>query len=95
MVNYIKLIALGLATLGALIAANYGRDLAYSVNMLIAALFAIVAFIFILRRTDEPTGSVDESVGDHLVSLTRTWPLRDRVKGASPQARNHVHRREV
>ncbi|MEC7963893.1 MAG: cbb3-type cytochrome c oxidase subunit I, partial [Pseudomonadota bacterium] len=56
MVNYIKLIALGLATLGALIAANYGRDLAYSVNMLIAALFAIVAFIFILRRTDEPEG---------------------------------------
>ena len=70
MVNYIKLIALGLVTLLAMIAANYGRDLAYTVNALTVALFAGVAFIYILRRTDEPVQGADLS-GEYMDGVIR------------------------
>ena len=53
MLNYIKLIALGLITLLAMIGANYARDLAYQVNALTVALVAAGMFLWTLRNTGE------------------------------------------
>ena len=54
MANYYKLIVMGLITLLAMIAANYGRDVAYQAQAVVVMLFAAVAFIITLRNTDEP-----------------------------------------
>ena len=54
MMNYFKLIVLGLITLFAMIAANYARDVAYMVNALTVMLVAGGLFLWTLRRTDEP-----------------------------------------
>ena len=54
MLNYIKLIALGLVTLLAMIAASYARDLAYQVHAIIIMVVAGGMFLWTLRRTDEP-----------------------------------------
>ena len=77
--NYIKLIVFGLVTLFALIAASYARDVAYMVNALEVALVAFVAFIWTLRRTDEPRAVADLS-GEYMdgpiragVALTAFW----------------------
>jgi len=59
--NYIKLIALGLIALFALIGANYARDLAYLVNALTIALVAGGMFVWVLRRTDEARSVADQS----------------------------------
>ena len=45
MSDYIKLIVLGVIAVIAAIAANYGRDLAYTVNMAIVMLYAASFFI--------------------------------------------------
>src|SRR6056297_4286333 len=68
--NYIKLIALGLVTLFALIAANYARDLAYPVNALTVALVAGGFFLWTLRHTDEPTANIDLS-GEYMDGVVR------------------------
>ena len=60
MSDYIKLIVLGVITVLAAIAANYGRDLAYTVNMAIVMLFAASFFIYFLRHADEPAHAVDQ-----------------------------------
>lgn len=54
MSNYIKLIALGLITLFAMIGTNYARDLAYQVHAIIVMIVAGGLFLYTLRRTDEP-----------------------------------------
>jgi len=54
MLNYIKMIVLGLITLGAMIAASYARDLAYMVHAIIIMLVSGGLFLWVLRRTDEP-----------------------------------------
>ncbi len=52
--NTMKLVVLGLVALGAAIAANYGRDLAYQVHAIIIMLTAAGVFVWTLRRWDEP-----------------------------------------
>jgi len=52
--DYVKLAVLGLIALCAAIAANYAHDLAYMVNALTVMLAAGIAFLFIIRRVDEP-----------------------------------------
>ena len=54
MLNYIKLIVLGVVAVFALIAANYARDVAYMVHAIIIFLVAAGLFLWTLRRTDEP-----------------------------------------
>ena len=49
-----KLIVLGVIAVFAAIAANYARDLAYQVNALTIMLAAGLAFLFVLRRMDNP-----------------------------------------
>ncbi|MGR3520946.1 MAG: cytochrome-c oxidase, cbb3-type subunit I, partial [Roseovarius sp.] len=70
MTNYIKLIALGLITLFALIAANYARDLAYLVNALTVALVAGGLFLWVLKHTDEPGARGDLS-GEYMDGVVR------------------------
>ena len=52
--DYFKLILLGLITLFAAIAADWGRDLAYQVHALLIMVVAASMFIWTLRRMDEP-----------------------------------------
>jgi cytochrome c oxidase cbb3-type subunit 1 len=52
--DYVKLVVLGLIALGAAVAANYARDLAYQVNAIEVTIFAAVAFIVVLRGMYEP-----------------------------------------
>ena len=54
MSNYIKLVALGLVMLFAMIAINYARDTAYMVHAIIVMLVAGGLFLYTLRHTDEP-----------------------------------------
>ena len=54
MAQYVKLIVLGLVTIAAMIAANYGRDLAYQVHAVLIMLVAGGLFLWEVRRTDEP-----------------------------------------
>ena len=49
-----KLIALGLITLLAAIAANYGRDLAYQLHAILILAIAGGMFVWTLRQVDEP-----------------------------------------
>ena len=56
--NATKLVALGLITLGAAIAANFGRDLAYQVHAIIILAVAGGLFIWTLRRTGEDQRSL-------------------------------------
>ena len=49
MINYFKLIALGLITLFAMMAANYARDVAYLVHALIITAVSGGLFIWVLR----------------------------------------------
>jgi cytochrome c oxidase cbb3-type subunit 1 len=62
MLNYLKLIALGLITLFAMIGASYARDLAYQVHMILIMLVAGGLFLWTLRRTDEPVSATDLSL---------------------------------
>ncbi|WP_083100626.1 cytochrome-c oxidase, cbb3-type subunit I [Pseudophaeobacter leonis] len=70
MSNYIKLIALGLVTLFAMIATNYARDLAYQVHAIIVMLVAGGLFLYTLRQTGEAqvaTGSLQNEYFDSVV----------------------------
>ncbi|MBE2275645.1 MAG: cytochrome-c oxidase, cbb3-type subunit I [Rhodobacteraceae bacterium] len=52
--DYVKLIVLGAIAVGAAIAANYGHDLAYTVNAIEVMLAAAIAFVVVLRGVGEP-----------------------------------------
>jgi cytochrome c oxidase cbb3-type subunit 1 len=70
MSNYIKLIALGLVVLFAMLATNYARDIAYLVHAIIIMVIAAGLFILVLRNTDEPqvvAGSVSNEYFDSVV----------------------------
>ncbi|AVO37912.1 cytochrome-c oxidase, cbb3-type subunit I [Pukyongiella litopenaei] len=54
MSNYIKLIALGLVAIFAMMAINFARDPGYMVNAIVILIVAVFMFIRVLRRTDEP-----------------------------------------
>ena len=62
MLNYIKLLVLGLIVLFAMMGASYARDLAYQVHMILIMLVAGGLFIWTLRRTDEPYSPIDVSM---------------------------------
>jgi cytochrome c oxidase cbb3-type subunit 1 len=59
--DYIKLVALGVITVLAAIAANYARDIAYLVNALTVMLVAGGLFLWQVRRTDEPKRPVPQN----------------------------------
>ena len=54
MINYLKLILLGVVAIFSLIAANYARDAAYMVHAIIIFLVTAGLFLWTLRQTDEP-----------------------------------------
>ncbi|MEM9871567.1 MAG: cbb3-type cytochrome c oxidase subunit I, partial [Pseudomonadota bacterium] len=69
MAQYVKLIALGLITLAAAIAANYGRDLSYQVHAVLIMLIAGALFLYEVRRTDEPVLATPQN--EYLDSVVR------------------------
>ena len=77
MLNYIKLIALALVTLLALIAANYARDLAYLVHAILVAVIAGGLFIYHLRKVGDqnvaPQGEYNDGIIRIGVILTAFW----------------------
>ena len=54
MLDYVKLLILGLVAVCAAIAANYARDAAYLVHALLIMSAAAITFLYVLRRTGEP-----------------------------------------
>ncbi|PWK60219.1 cytochrome-c oxidase, cbb3-type subunit I [Roseicyclus mahoneyensis] len=54
MLDYVKLLILGLVAVCAAIAANYARDAAYLVHALLIMSAAAITFVYVLRRTGEP-----------------------------------------
>ena len=77
MVNYFKLIALGLITFFALIAANYARDVAYMVHAWIISGVSFGLFIWVLRGMGtEKVHAQDEYMDDVIrygVIATAFW----------------------
>ncbi len=77
MLNYIKLIALALVTLLALIAANYARDLAYLVHAILVAVVAGGLFIYHLRKVGDKNVAPQNEYNDGLIRmgviLTAFW----------------------
>jgi len=71
MSNFIKLIALGLVTLFAMIGTNYARDLAYQVHAVIVMLVAGGLFLYTLRRTGEPQVATGSLQGEYFDSVIR------------------------
>ncbi|SFR32293.1 cytochrome c oxidase cbb3-type subunit 1 [Yoonia tamlensis] len=74
--NYVKLVVLGIITLLAAIAANWGRDIAYVVHAVIIMLVAGYLFLRTLRQTDEPVkafatdGYMDDVVRAGVIATT-------------------------
>ena len=66
-----KLIALGVAAVAAAIAANYAHDLAYQVAAVEVMLAAGIAFIYLLRRADEPRLSAAVLAGEYQDGVIR------------------------
>jgi cytochrome c oxidase cbb3-type subunit I len=58
MLDYVKLLILGLVAVCAAIAANYARDLAYLVHALLIMGAAAITFVIVLRSADEPKAPV-------------------------------------
>ncbi len=54
MLDYVKLLILGLVAVCAAIAANYARDAAYLVHALLIMSAAAITFFYVLRSTGEP-----------------------------------------
>ena len=54
MLDYLKLVILGVVVVCAAIAANYARDVAYMVHMLLFMVVASGLFLYTLRRMGEP-----------------------------------------
>ena len=74
--DYFKLIALGVVAVLAAIAANYGRDLAYTVNAIEVFLAAVIAFIWVLRTMGSapaPTNEYNDGVVRAGVIATTIW----------------------
>jgi cytochrome c oxidase cbb3-type subunit 1 len=59
--HYAKLIGLAFATLLAMIAASYARDIAYQVHMVIFMIVAGGLFLVTLRATDEPRAPIQHN----------------------------------
>ncbi len=74
--NYIKLVVLGIITLIAAIAANWGRDIAYVVHAVIIMIISGYLFLRTLRQTDEPIkpvatdGYMDDVVRAGVIATT-------------------------
>ena len=79
--DWIKIVALGVMALLAALAANWARDFAYQVHMLIIMAVAAGLFVWTVRHTDEPTGppGVDGEYMDGVVRAgviaTAFWGL--------------------
>ncbi len=58
MLDYVKLLILGLVAVCAAIAANYARDVAYLVHALLIMGASAITFVIVLRGTDEPKAPV-------------------------------------
>ncbi|MBF9046011.1 cytochrome-c oxidase, cbb3-type subunit I [Rhodobacterales bacterium LSUCC0031] len=58
MLDYVKLLILGLVAVCAAIAANYARDVAYLVHALLIMGAAAITFVIVLRQTDEAKQAV-------------------------------------
>ncbi len=71
MSNYLKLIGLGLMTLFFMIAANYGRDLAYQVHAILLMLVTGGMFLWTLRQTDEPKVSKEVLETEYMDGVIR------------------------
>ena len=74
--DYFKLIALGVVAVLAAIAANYGRDLAYTVNAIEVFLAAVIAFIWVLRTMGSapaPANEYNDGVVRAGVIATTFW----------------------
>ncbi|MFV1878528.1 cytochrome-c oxidase, cbb3-type subunit I [Nioella sp.] len=54
MLDYVKLLILGLVAVLAAIAASYARDMIYMIHMILVMVTAAGLFLWQLRRTDEP-----------------------------------------
>ncbi len=67
MVNYIKLIVLGVLTLLAMIAANYGRDLVYQIHAVIFMMAAGIAFLWTMRKVGTPISHPQDEYLDGVV----------------------------
>ena len=59
--NYIKLVILGIISLVAAIGTNWAHDLAFQVHAFLIMVIAFGMFIWVLRNTDEPVRTVDQS----------------------------------
>ena len=75
MSNYIKLIALGLVTLFAMIGTNYARDLAYQVHAVIVMIVAGGLFLYTLRHTNEPKKAVVGLENEYFDSVVRAGTI--------------------
>ncbi|MFK7879870.1 cytochrome-c oxidase, cbb3-type subunit I [Roseobacter sp.] len=56
--NYVKLVVFAIATLFAMIAASYARDISYQLHMVIFMIIAAGLFLTTLRATDEPVAPI-------------------------------------
>ncbi len=71
--DYVKLALLGLIALGAAIAANYARDLAYQVNAVTVMLAAGLTFLVVLRGTGEPKRVANQ--GEYMDGVVRAGAI--------------------
>jgi cytochrome c oxidase cbb3-type subunit 1 len=69
--NWIKIVALGVIALFAAVAANWARDLAYQVHMLIVMAIAAGLFIWTVRKVDEPSGPPGVDEGEYMDGVIR------------------------
>ena len=54
MLDYIKLIIIGVVAVGAAYMANYARDLAFQIHMILFVISAVIYFIVTMRGIDKP-----------------------------------------
>ena len=54
MLDYIKLILIGVVAVGAAYMANYARDLAFQIHMILFVISAVIYFIVTMRGIDKP-----------------------------------------
>ena len=59
MLNYLKLIALGLIFFVAALGANWARDIAYQFHALLIMGVSAAMFVWVLRQTDAPVVQTD------------------------------------
>ncbi|MCR9275003.1 MAG: cbb3-type cytochrome c oxidase subunit I, partial [Rhodobacteraceae bacterium] len=61
MLNYLKLIVLGLIAIFSMIAINYARDVAYLIHAIIVLAVSAGLFLWVLRHTDEPAAPAPQN----------------------------------